>query len=94
MDVDIIKILLYKYYILNFSGIICICWVAGSVVGFLPLFGWNAGKKVDDTCIFTKVMDYDYLVFLYFATIIFPALLIGAFYAHIYRVVLKQVRMN
>jgi adenosine receptor A2a len=40
---------------------------------------------------FTKVMDYDYLVFLYFATIIFPALLIAAFYAHIYRVILKQV---
>lgn len=36
-------------------------------------------------------MDYDYLVFLYFATIIFPALLIAAFYAHIYRVIVKQV---
>ncbi|KAJ8681357.1 hypothetical protein QAD02_017144 [Eretmocerus hayati] len=37
-------------------------------------------------------MDYDYLVFLYFATIIFPALLIAAFYAHIYRVVVKQLQ--
>ncbi|XP_033230444.1 adenosine receptor A2b-like isoform X2 [Belonocnema kinseyi] len=73
-------------------GIICICWVAGSMVGFLPLFGWNAGKKDEDMCIFTKVMNYDYLVFLYFSTIIFPALLIAAFYAHIYRVVLKQLQ--
>ncbi|KMQ84113.1 adenosine receptor a2b [Lasius niger] len=37
-------------------------------------------------------MDYDYLVFLYFATIIFPALLIAAFYAHIYRVIIKQLQ--
>lgn len=71
-------------------GIICVCWITGTLVGFLPLFGWNAGKKSDEKCIFTQVMDYDYLVFLYFATIIFPALLIAAFYAHIYRVVVKQ----
>ncbi|XP_043281783.1 adenosine receptor A2b-like [Venturia canescens] len=73
-------------------GIICVCWMAGTLVGFLPLFGWNAGKKSDEKCIFVEVMDYDYLVFLYFATIIFPALLIAAFYAHIYRVVVKQLR--
>lgn len=73
------------------TGIICVCWIAGTLVGFLPLLGWNAGHKSDLTCIFTEVMDYDYLVFLYFATIIFPALLIAAFYAHIYRVVVKQV---
>ncbi|KAF3422130.1 hypothetical protein E2986_04334 [Frieseomelitta varia] len=73
-------------------GIICVCWIAGTLVGFLPLLGWNAGKKSNEKCIFTEVMDYDYLVFLYFATIIFPALLIAAFYTHIYRVVVKQVR--
>ncbi|XP_011168551.1 adenosine receptor A2b isoform X2 [Solenopsis invicta] len=71
-------------------GIICVCWVAGTLVGFLPLFGWNAGEMDDHGCMFTNVMDYDYLVFLYFATIIFPALLIAAFYAHIYRVIVRQ----
>ncbi|XP_011867075.1 PREDICTED: adenosine receptor A2b-like isoform X2 [Vollenhovia emeryi] len=71
-------------------GIICVCWVAGTLVGFLPLFGWNAGETSDHRCMFMDVMDYDYLVFLYFATIIFPALLIAAFYAHIYRVIVKQ----
>ncbi|XP_051170833.1 adenosine receptor A2a-like isoform X2 [Leptopilina boulardi] len=75
-------------------GIICVCWIAGSLVGFLPLMGWNAGKKNDDKCIFTEVMDYDYLVFLYLTTIIFPAILIGASYAHIYRVVIKQLQQN
>ncbi|CAL7947595.1 unnamed protein product [Xylocopa violacea] len=73
-------------------GIICVCWIAGMLVGFLPLLGWNAGKKSNEKCIFTEVMDYDYLVFLYFATIIFPALLIAAFYTHIYRVVIKQLQ--
>ncbi|XP_034951430.1 adenosine receptor A2b-like [Chelonus insularis] len=73
-------------------GIICVCWIAGTLVGFLPLLGWNAGYKSEQKCIFVKVMDYDYLVFLYFATIIFPALLIAAFYAHIYRIVLKQLQ--
>ncbi|CAH1401975.1 unnamed protein product [Nezara viridula] len=37
-------------------------------------------------------MDYDFLVFLYFCTIVGPALLMAAFYAHIYSVVLKQLR--
>ncbi|XP_047361893.1 dopamine receptor 2-like isoform X5 [Vespa velutina] len=78
------------FAILASIGIICVCWITGTLVGFLPLFGWNAGKKSDEKCIFTQVMDYDYLVFLYFATIIFPALLIVAFYALIYRVVVKQ----
>jgi hypothetical protein len=82
------------YFIPLSAGIICVCWVAGTLVGFLPLLGWNAGHKSDEKCIFTEVMDYDYLVFLYFATIIFPALLIAAFYAHIYRVVIKQVGIS
>lgn len=68
------------------------CWAAGTLVGFLPLLGWNTGFKSGyEKCHFTEVMDYNYLVFLYFATIIFPALLIAAFYTHIYRVVVKQV---
>ena len=75
-----------------FSGIIIACWVAGSIVGFLPLFGWHSGKPVETECIFSSVMDSNYLVFLYFATIIFPALLIAAFYTHIYKVVVKQVK--
>ncbi|XP_058443805.1 uncharacterized protein LOC131425725 [Malaya genurostris] len=71
--------------------IISLCWLAGSIIGFLPLFGWHETPQVD-TCLFLKVMDYDYLVFLYFATIITPALIMLAFYAHIYRVIVKQLR--
>ncbi|KAH8334686.1 hypothetical protein KR074_001460 [Drosophila pseudoananassae] len=73
--------------------IISMCWVAGTIVGFLPLFGWhNKDVGHNQECLFVEVMDYDYLVFLYFATIITPALLMLAFYTHIYRVIIKQVR--
>ena len=65
--------------------------MAGTIVGLLPLFGWHADVGPNQACLFVEVMDYDYLVFLYLATIITPALLILAFYAHIYKVIIKQV---
>uniref|UniRef100_A0A1B0GIX6 G-protein coupled receptors family 1 profile domain-containing protein n=1 Tax=Lutzomyia longipalpis TaxID=7200 RepID=A0A1B0GIX6_LUTLO len=72
--------------------IISMCWVAGSIVGFLPLFGWHQEQPVETACLFEGVMSYDYLVFLYFGTIITPAIILVGFYAHIYRVILKQLR--
>ncbi|GJQ83349.1 AdoR [Trypoxylus dichotomus] len=56
--------------------------------------GWhNADSpEANRECYFLKVVDMNYLVFLYFGTIITPALVLAAFYAHIYRVVLKQLR--
>ncbi|XP_063821946.1 adenosine receptor A2b-like [Ostrinia nubilalis] len=70
--------------------IISVCWVAGAGVGLLPLFGWHAAESAPG-CYFVDVMDYNYLVFLYFATIVTPSVLLAAFYAHIYRVVVKQL---
>uniref|UniRef100_A0A182FJ77 G-protein coupled receptors family 1 profile domain-containing protein n=1 Tax=Anopheles albimanus TaxID=7167 RepID=A0A182FJ77_ANOAL len=67
-------------------GIISVCWLIGSIIGFLPLFGWHE-EPDENTCLFVKVMDYDYLVFLYLFTIIIPAVLLLAFYIHIYRIV-------
>lgn len=54
--------------------------------------GWHDGFEENQGCYFVKVMDYNYLVFLYIATIITPAILLLAFYAHIYTVIIKQVR--
>ena len=80
-------------YLYESTGIIALCWVAGSLVGFLPLLGWHRSDASQaKKCFFTQVMDYNYLVFLYFFTIVFPAVLLVAFYAHIYTVVLAQVR--
>lgn len=39
-------------------------------------------------------MDYNYLVFLYVATIILPALVLLCFYVHIYTVIIRQVRQT
>ncbi|CRK98611.1 CLUMA_CG012025, isoform A [Clunio marinus] len=71
-------------------GIISLCWVFGSVIGFLPVFGWHNGTE-DEQCFFTEIMDYNYLVFLYFTTIITPSIILAVFYGLIYRVILKQV---
>lgn len=74
-------------------GIISLCWIFGSLVGFLPLFGWHndVGK---DRCYFTEKMANSYLVFLFFATIITPSVVLAVFYGLIYRVILKQVRID
>ncbi|XP_013793576.1 adenosine receptor A2b-like, partial [Limulus polyphemus] len=72
------------------AGIIISCWVLGLIVGFLPLLGWNSGPDAGGKCFFVKIMDYNFLVFLYFATIVYPSILMAFFYGRIYHVVLKQ----
>ncbi|XP_042236000.1 adenosine receptor A1-like [Homarus americanus] len=74
------------------TGIIFGCWGAGTLVGLLPMMGWHEEYKA--SCVFTQVMNYDYLVFLYFCTIIGPGLLMAVFYTHIYTVVLKQTKLS
>ena len=72
--------------------IIISCWIIGAAIGFLPLFGWN--NKIlgsDGKCFFVEVIGYDFLVFLFFATIVLPALVMAFFYARIYLVVIRQV---
>lgn len=67
------------------------CWLLGSVVGLLPIFGWNNGPEDNGLCLFIPVMHYDFLVLIFFATIVYPALLMAFCYGRIYSVVLKQV---
>lgn len=79
-------------FIFSFSiGIISLCWLFGSVLGFLPVFGWHNETGHNEQCFFTDIMDYNYLVFLYFTTIITPSIILAVFYGLIYRVILKQV---
>ncbi|KAH9377006.1 hypothetical protein HPB48_018744 [Haemaphysalis longicornis] len=74
-------------------GVVLACWLAGFMLGFLPLLGWHDSKAASSgACLFLPVMKYSFLVFLYFATIVYPALLIAFFYVRIYSVVRKQVR--
>uniref|UniRef100_T1J2N5 G-protein coupled receptors family 1 profile domain-containing protein n=1 Tax=Strigamia maritima TaxID=126957 RepID=T1J2N5_STRMM len=74
------------------QGIIIVCWILGALIGFLPVIGWHQHPTSTDSCLFVFVMDYNFLVFLYFATIVGPSLLMGIFYGRIYCVVVQQVR--
>lgn len=74
-------------------GVVIACWLSGFVLGFLPLLGWHDSEAASSgDCLFLPVMKYSFLVFLYFATIVYPALLIAFFYIRIYSVVRKQLR--
>lgn len=67
----------------------------GLLIGFMPLMGWRAIKgPILESCVFNRVMDYNYLVFLFGVTIILPALFMATFYAHIYTVIIKQVSIT
>lgn len=67
------------------------CWFLGTLVGLLPILGWNNGPEDEGRCLFIPVMHYDFLVLIFFATIVYPALLMAFCYGRIYLVVLKQV---
>ncbi|KAH8039843.1 hypothetical protein HPB51_009099 [Rhipicephalus microplus] len=72
-------------------SVVIACWLSGFVLGFLPLLGWHDSEAASTgDCLFLPVMKYSFLVFLYFATIVYPALLIAFFYIRIYSVVRKQ----
>ncbi|XP_075541194.1 adenosine receptor [Dermacentor variabilis] len=74
-------------------SVVIACWLSGFVLGFLPLLGWHDSEAASSgDCLFLPVMKYSFLVFLYFATIVYPALLIAFFYIRIYSVVRKQLR--
>ncbi|KAH7638193.1 7 transmembrane receptor -like protein [Dermatophagoides farinae] len=73
-------------------AIICACWLIGSLIGLLPLFGWH--NEYNDRCYFIPTMNYNFLMFLYFATIVFPAIIMAIFYIRIYIVVKQQLSMN
>src|SRR6218665_2013152 len=70
---------------------IFVCWCLSMVIGLLPLFGWNRGVPPEPRCFFVEVMDPGYLVFIFFATIVVPSLVMGVIYAAIFTVVQGQV---
>lgn len=74
---------------LSFIGIIIGCWILGTFYGLIPLLGWHG--PYTNNCGFTLVMDYNFLAFLYFSTIVGPCIFMGFFYGRIYFVVLHHV---
>lgn len=60
-------------------------WLLGTIVGCLPLMGWNNGPPEEPRCIFVEIIDFSYLVFLYYFTIITPTVFMIFFYVGICR---------
>lgn len=71
--------------------IISWCWIAGGIIGFLPLAGWHARDVNNQPCRFYKMMDYNWQMFYNFVVIVTPAILLVGLYAHIYFVIINLV---
>lgn len=71
--------------------IIGVCWTLATLIGLLPLMGWNKGHPRVPSCFFMEVMDLRYLVFIYFLTIVGPSLFMAFVYGFIYKEVRTQV---
>jgi len=71
--------------------VIACCWTTATVIGLLPAAGWNAGEPVQPRCFFMELMDFRYLAFVYFATIVAPSLFMAVVYIIIYKIIRRQV---
>lgn len=67
------------------------CWTIGTVLGFLPFFGWNSGK-FDQVCDVRVIIDFNYMLFVCFGNGLLSTTAIVIMYALTYRMIRKQVR--
>ena len=72
-------------------AVIAACWTLATVIGLLPVMGWNRGRPPEARCFFMEVMAQRYLVFIFVFTIVAPSIVMAIAYARIYRVVKQQV---
>ena len=71
--------------------VIAACWTLATVIGLMPVMGWNRGRPPEARCFFMEVMAQRYLVFIFVFTIVVPSIVMAIAYARIYRVVKQQV---
>jgi adenosine receptor A2a len=75
------------------SVVIACCWTLAAIIGLLPVAGWYRCVPPEPRCFFMEVMDFRYLAFVYFATIICPVLFMAVVYVIIFRAVRLQVSL-
>ncbi|XP_063427748.1 adenosine receptor A1-like [Mytilus trossulus] len=69
-----------------------IAWIAGMIVGFTPMFGWNLGPMADNKCAFLSVIDMNYIVYFnFFGFVLSPLVIMFLIYVYIYYIVRKQL---
>ena len=71
--------------------VLLVSWVMATIIGLLPVMGWNLGQPAHPRCFFMEVIDTSYLVFLYFSTILAPSAFLAVVYFKIYQAVKYQV---
>nr|CAJ38814.1 putative adenosine receptor [Platynereis dumerilii] len=74
------------------TAVVASYWIAGIIVGLVPMFGWNLGPGGVE-CAFVEVIDMKYMVYFnFFGFVLVPLILMLVIYIYIYRVVIKQMR--
>ncbi|XP_071162488.1 adenosine receptor A1-like [Mytilus edulis] len=69
-----------------------IAWIAGMIVGFTPMFGWNLGPMADNKCAFLSVIDMNYIVYFnFFGFVLSPLVIMFLIYVYIYYIVRQQL---
>ena len=58
----------YKEFCTGRIAVICMCvaWCFATLIGIVPLFGWNLGPMATERCSFTEVISLQYMVFFNF----------------------------
>ncbi|XP_078497394.1 adenosine receptor A3-like [Lissotriton helveticus] len=82
---------------------ISVCWVVSSLMGFLPMFGWNERARLPagetaithQACQFTSVVSMDFMVyFSSFGWILSPLIIMIILYAEIFYRIRKLLSQN
>lgn len=70
-------------------------WLLGSLLGLVPLYGWNSGNKDMKSCQFTAVITYPYMVyFQFFGLVLLPLSLMLGIYIYILIIVRRHSRQT
>ena len=72
-----------------------VVWLIGVVFGLVPMYGWNSGNRELDSCQFTAVISYQYMVyFQFFGLVLVPLSLMLAIYIYILIIVRRHTRQT
>ncbi|GFR67740.1 adenosine receptor A1-like [Elysia marginata] len=70
-------------------------WLLGTLLGLVPLYGWNSGNKDIESCQFTAVITYEYMVyFQFFGLVLVPLSLMLSIYIYIFIIVRRHSRQT
>ncbi|XP_069098248.1 adenosine receptor A3-like [Pleurodeles waltl] len=82
---------------------ICVCWVVSSLMGVVPMFGWNGRARLPasetnithQACAFTSVVSMDFIVyFSSFGWILSPLIIMIILYTEIFYRIRKLLSKN